>query len=504
MKLKAIFLVKAFIALVVILQISACSSKNENSINLRLESFAINLSPLKISDTESMQVASLLYSPLVAVNADGIIEPRIAKKWRQVDEKTWEFELKSDITFSDGKPLKANDVISSLTKAMQPTSPWAWALTNIMHENDKDNKIVKCSGLQELNEYTIRIILTKPDPLLLHKLDSPPGWIIPNNSTEGEYGILPGTGPYTVAKVTPDVSILLSARTKGSVSIPKAKNIAFNFIADESQAAKMFASGSLDAINIGTPKLLEQLTIKKDKSIVLKNEGALINIPSERIRLIIVNEQKLKEKKFSDENISTFMKSINFYVNRNEIVVLGNGILSEPLKTAFPPANNSSTIINPPSETEVAKLPHIKLTVLTESDPYSDLIASVISKTKINNVEFSYKGMEKGLLIKSLVTKDYEIVSILLDANLKVPAYWTSFFLEESPFVVFGKPIPELANIDLNTNEGITKAGELISMNGNWIGLVKERRIFAMQKGVSDIRFTLSGQPRYENIKKSE
>ena len=38
--------------------------KVDNSVTLRLESFAINLSPLKIADTESMQVASLLYSLL--------------------------------------------------------------------------------------------------------------------------------------------------------------------------------------------------------------------------------------------------------------------------------------------------------------------------------------------------------------------------------------------------------------------------------------------------------
>ena len=492
------------ISIVLCFLVFSCSRKVDNSVNLRLESFAINLSPLKIADTESMQVASLLYSPLVAVNADGSIEPRIAKEWRQIDEKTWEFDLRNDLTFSNGAQLKATDVVASIRKAMQPVSPWAWSLTNIMHEPGGNKDEIKCTGLQALGDYKVRILLTKPDPALLHKLDGPPGWIVPNNADEGEYGIMSGTGPYTIGNVTPDASIMLEARTDGSVPVPKVKKIVFKYIADEIQTGKMFEAGSIDALSINTPRLLEQLISQQNNKIKLKVKGTLVNIPSERVRIVIVNEQRLKVKGFSSKDVEIFIKGLNSKINRDALIELGKGSLTEPLKTSFPPANNTYNTVEDPNENDLMKLPGVSLTILCESDPYSDLIASIVAKTKVGKVEMTYKGIEKGLLINALVTKDYDLVSILLDANINTPEYWASFFQPGSPFSVFGKQIHEMENIDLGSDEGIKQAGNLIMRYGNWIGLVKERRIFAMREGISGVRFTPSGQPRYENIGKSK
>ena len=492
------------IIIVLCFLVFSCSHKVDNSINLRLESFAINLSPLKIADTESMQVASLLYSPLVAVNADGSIEPRIAKEWRQIDEKTWEFDLRNDLTFSNGAQLKATDVVASIRKAMQPASPWAWALTNIMHEPGKNKDEINCTGLQALGDYKLRILLTKPDPALLHKLDGPPGWIVPNNAEEGEYGIMPGVGPYTIGNVTPDASIMLEARTSGSVPAPKIKKVVFKYIADEIQTGKMFEAGSIDALSINTPRLLEQLISQQNNKIKLQVEGTLVNIPSERVRIVIVNEQRLKVRGFSSKDVEIFIKGLNSKINRDALIELGKGSLTEPLKTSFPPDNNTYNTVECPNDNELMKLPGVSLTILCESDPYSDLIASIVAKTKVGKVEMTYKGIEKGLLINALVTKDYDLVSILLDANINTPEYWASFFQPGSPFSTFGKQLPEMANFNLGSDEGIKQAGNLIMKYGNWIGLVKERRIFAMRNGVSGVRFTPSGQPRYENIGKSE
>ena len=150
------------------------------------------------------------------------------------------------------------------------------------------------------------------------------------------------------------------------------------------------------------------------------------------------------------------------------------------------------------------KLPGVSLTILCESDPYSDLIASIVAKTKVGKVEMTYKGIEKGLLINALVTKDYDLVSILLDANINTPEYWASFFQPVAHSVYLENKSMKWRILISGSDEGIKQAGNLIMRYGNWIGLVKERRIFAMREGISGVRFTPSGQPRYENIGKSK
>lgn len=490
-------LVGLFIGLV------GCSKEDsKNTINLRLESFALTLSPLKIADTESMKVASLLYSPLVAVNADGTIESRIAKKWIKIDKCTWEFELRDKITFSNGRPLQPEDVVSTISKAMQPTSPWAWALASIQREPGVNEKEIKCTGLQVIGDRKIRITQTNPVPWLLHALDGPPGWIVPKNADEGEYGLLPGTGPYTIHKITPDVSVDLIARTTGSIPTPNVKHVVFKYIADATQAGKMFEAGTVDALSINTPKLVDLLITKHKKKAELNVEGQIVNIPSGRVRLVIVNEDKLQEKGFNKQDVFLFLRTLNATVDRQAITHLGKEIIAEPLNTAFPPSSATHLHFEPLNDDDLKTLPNVELSILTESDVYSDLIASIVAQIDAGKVKLSYRGMDKGMLINALVTKNYDLVSTVLDANIKTPTYWASFFQPGNPFNIFGKPLPELSNIDFSSQEGIDKAGEIIDRDGNWVGLIKERRIFALHNGITGIRFTPSGQPRFENIAK--
>lgn len=492
---KVIVLILLFIII-----FQGCAKKEEGVINLRLESFAINLSPLKIADTESMQVASLLYSPLVAVNDDGLFEPRVAKSWKQVDTVTWEFEIQEDLFFSNKKPVKVSDIISTIENAMQPTSPWAWALINILHEKVEGGKKVKCTGLQIINENIFRIVLSKPDNTLLHKLDGPPGWIVPEDAKEGEYGAMPGCGPYIVKKITPDVNIVLERNLIGTVPKPNTQSIVFRLITDELQAGQMFENGLLSGMNISTPRLVEQMMVNRDNELKLKADGKVINIPAERIRIVIVNEEKLIRKGFKKEQVGDFINELKNNVNRNAIIQLGKGILAEPLLSSFPPTNSLDQSNTDKTAKYQTQFPKVKLTLLTESDSYSDLIAAIVSKTKINNIEFTYSGIDKSLLINSLVNKDYELISILIDANIKTPEYWMSFFEPGNPFSVFGKQINELSNKKISNKKEIEYVGQVINSKGNWIPLVKERRIFVFGDKVTGVRFTLTGQPRFEKI----
>jgi peptide/nickel transport system substrate-binding protein len=63
-----------------------------------------------------------VYESLVMHNADMSLVPALAVSWRLVDPTTWHFEVRQGVTFHDGTPLTAEDVVFSIERARGPGS----------------------------------------------------------------------------------------------------------------------------------------------------------------------------------------------------------------------------------------------------------------------------------------------------------------------------------------------------------------------------------------------
>lgn len=64
-----------------------------------------------------------IYGALTSVDAQSRPQPDIAQSWRLLNDTTWAFELRRGVTFSDGSPLSAADVVFSATRARTLASP---------------------------------------------------------------------------------------------------------------------------------------------------------------------------------------------------------------------------------------------------------------------------------------------------------------------------------------------------------------------------------------------
>ncbi|HWA51336.1 MAG TPA: ABC transporter substrate-binding protein [Dongiaceae bacterium] len=60
--------------------------------------------------------AQHMFEGLTALDREGQIVPCLAVKWRRIDEVTWEFDLKPGVTFHDGSPFEAEDVLASFER----------------------------------------------------------------------------------------------------------------------------------------------------------------------------------------------------------------------------------------------------------------------------------------------------------------------------------------------------------------------------------------------------
>ena len=463
-------------------------------VHLRLQSFALSLHPLKIADVESRQVATLLYAGLIVQNQDGTTQPAIAEKWKQ-NGTEWEFALKSGLTFSNGQPLRADDVVMSLCNAMQPTSSWAWALASIQHTVSADGKKVDCTGITIVDEHTVRIVQSQAVPWFLDAIGGPAGWVIPAAKIkEDAYGVMPGLGPYKVKEVIPDTRAVLEPSGTGSAIAPGTSGIQFDYIADEAVAASAFTAGKLHVLDLTSPKLVEMLV--DSSSGKLKIDGTLVQREWDRVRIAIINEKSLVAKGFDAAQARRFIQAYSAAVDRSKIVQNSRG-LGTALETGFPPVQRAVASVSVSTE----GLPKASLTVITEPDAYSDLIAASLPKT-VGSVTIDYRGVDKGVLIQSLIKGDFDIASILIEATTHSPEFWKSFFTPGNPFTAFGKPIPGLENVKVNDAAGVQQTAELIAREGNWVGILHEKRLQAIAPGITGVSYSPSGQTNYAFIKR--
>lgn len=77
--------------------------------------------PANMQDTQSYQVVDMLYDNLVKLDIQNRIMPDLATSWDvSPDRKVYTFHLRTDAQFSDGHPITADDVIYSISRALNP------------------------------------------------------------------------------------------------------------------------------------------------------------------------------------------------------------------------------------------------------------------------------------------------------------------------------------------------------------------------------------------------
>lgn len=169
-----------------------------------------SLDPHKVESDVEFNIISDMFDGLVAVKPDGTIEPRLAESWE--NKGNWIFHLREGITWSDGTPITAQDVVWSWQRLVDPktASPYASYLGNMNIVNAADiaegKKSPDTLGVKALDDKTLEITLTQPTaaflPMLAHPslvaLDKTLVTRFAEKWTKPEHFV--SSGPYTLSQ----------------------------------------------------------------------------------------------------------------------------------------------------------------------------------------------------------------------------------------------------------------------------------------------------------------
>ena len=144
-----------------------------------------------------------LYDTLIEPTPDLQYAPGLAESWEYSDDGlTLTLHLREGVTFHDGTPFDAAAVVASLNRARTGAT------------SQQVNAYANVSDVVAVDDFTVDLTLSKPDPTLLATFASLGGAIINPNFIDNDDAILNGapgvgTGPYTVVGFTPTTTILM-------------------------------------------------------------------------------------------------------------------------------------------------------------------------------------------------------------------------------------------------------------------------------------------------------
>ena len=173
--------------------LAGCRPAPPRVLVVAMEQDVRTLDPHGHDESATHSVLSNLYEPLVNFDREMRIVPALAVAWSNPTDLRWRFQIRPGVRFHDGRPLGASDVRFSLERArrLRPAS-----------------QLLSVAGVDVLDEATLEVRTTVPDPVLLNKLAGV--GIVPADAPDTVTAPV-GTGAYRLVERLPGGDLRLAA-----------------------------------------------------------------------------------------------------------------------------------------------------------------------------------------------------------------------------------------------------------------------------------------------------
>lgn len=181
---------------------------------------------------------SPIFEALTAFDEDGTVIGELAESWRATSPLTWEFKLRSDVRFSNGRPLTAHDIVQNLD----------WLRTPAARGTPAARQLESVIGARALDENTVEVTTQEPNAVLPREISclyivDPVAW---NELGEDEFARSPiGTGPFTLRGW--DSAQIVYDRNAESWRTPKIDRLTLLELSELTSRTQALLSGQVDA-----------------------------------------------------------------------------------------------------------------------------------------------------------------------------------------------------------------------------------------------------------------
>ncbi len=203
-------------------------------------------------------VTNVIFSRLIDWDSQGKLVPGLAERWTvSPDGKVYTITLRPNLTFSDGSPLRAEDVAFTLTVLHDPKYDGDTDISLANVEGGaayKAGKAQSVSGLKVIDPLTLQVTTTQPGATTLAKIGGPvlskayygkgyqPGKL---DALRALHGKPLGNGPYVYEKYIPGQEIRFHANTHFYRGTPPTPRFIYR-VTNPSTNFQLFQTGETD------------------------------------------------------------------------------------------------------------------------------------------------------------------------------------------------------------------------------------------------------------------
>ena len=249
----------------------------------------------------------LVYEFLVGRDKNLKLVPKLAVSWQQIDPVTWRFKLRPGVSFHDGTPFTADDVVFSYQRARADTSQL--------------RVYANAAGIpKKIDDLTVEFTTNGPNPIELEHIATinimSKAWCEknhatkPQNFTQKEEMITAhqanGTGPYMLKSREPDVKTVLVKNPNWwglkdePIDIDEAD---FNRIENAATRVSALLSGELDMVYTVPPQDIDRIANTPGMKIWQTNELRTIFLGMDQSRDELLESNVKGKNPFKDKRV---------------------------------------------------------------------------------------------------------------------------------------------------------------------------------------------------------
>jgi ABC-type transport system substrate-binding protein len=253
--------------------------------------------PVQFQTGNQFQWWSSVFNTLVEAEADSkTVIGDLAESFDVSPDATkYTFHLADNVTWHDGEPFTADDVMFTVNWTVQNYDAFkgflpAW--NQIQGAEAVLGTTDTPAGLKKIDDSTVEMTLAAPNATFLYSITDMANVILPEHIlgevtkadvetvdfTVGTPGTTIGTGPYKLAAFTADQSVELEAYPEYFKGAPKIGSVIFKLFADPALAVAQLESGDLDLAFRVSPGEFDRLSAVDTLNVISADNPGIVRI----------------------------------------------------------------------------------------------------------------------------------------------------------------------------------------------------------------------------------
>ncbi|HEY0524225.1 MAG TPA: ABC transporter substrate-binding protein [Stellaceae bacterium] len=282
-----------------------------------------SMDPYARNETFLLSFLLNVYEPLVGRDKDLKLEPALATEWSQTAPDVWRFKLRQGVTFHDGSPFTADDVIFSYGRVKAPGSNVATFVATVKE-------------VRKVDDHTVDMVTDGPDPILPEEITQwaimSKAWAEKNNAVrpadltknEDFYATrnANGTGPFMLKSREPDVkTVLVKNPNWWGKPEHNLDEVVFSRIANDATRVAALISGDIDMIYNVPSQDMDRLAKSDGVKVYEKPELRTIFLGFDQTRDELLKSNVKGKNPFKDVRVRrAFYQAIDEDAIKNKIM----------------------------------------------------------------------------------------------------------------------------------------------------------------------------------------